>query len=90
MKLHEYQSKSFFRNYGIPIPAGHVTSIAREAKHIAEEVGLPVVVKAQVLVEGWEMAGGIRLAKTSHEAETFASEILSTRILMNFRPKSFD
>ena len=80
MKLHEYQSKAFFKKYGIPIPDGHVTSIAREAKQIAEEIGLPVVVKAQVLVEGRGMAGGIRLAKTPQETETFASEILSAKI----------
>lgn len=80
MKLYEYQSKGFFKKYGIPIPAGHVTSIAREAKQIAEEIGLPVVVKAQVLAEGRGMAGGIRLAKTPEETEIFASEILSAKI----------
>ncbi len=80
MKLHEYQSKAFFKKYGIPIPEGHVTSMAREAKQIADEIGGPVVVKAQVLVEGRGMAGGIRLAKTPQEAEKFASEILSARI----------
>lgn len=80
MKLHEYQSKTFFKKYGIPIPEGHVTSIAREAKQIAEEIGGPVVVKAQVLAEGRGMAGGIRLAKTPQEAEKVASEILSAKI----------
>ena len=80
MKLHEYQSKSFFKKYGIPIPEGHVTSIAREAKQIAEEIGLPVVVKAQVLAEGRGMAGGIRLARSPQETESIASEILSSKI----------
>lgn len=80
MKLLEYQSKRLFRQYGIPVPTGQVTSIARDAKHISEEIGLPVVVKAQVLVEGRGIAGGIRLVRTPEEAEIQAAEILSQRI----------
>lgn len=80
MKLLEYQSKKLFRQYGIPVPAGQVTSIARDAKHISEEIGLPVVVKAQVLVEGRGAAGGIRLVRTPEEAEIQSAEILSQRI----------
>ena len=80
MKLQEYQLKNIFRNYGIPIPDGRVTSVAREAKRIAEEIGGPVVVKAQVLAEGRGMAGGIRLARTPEETEEFATQILSSRI----------
>ena len=38
MKLQEYQLKNIFRQYGIPIPDGRVTSFAREAKRIAEEI----------------------------------------------------
>ncbi len=80
MKLQEYQLKNIFKQYGIPIPDGRVTSFAREAKRIAEEIGDPVVVNAQVLCEGRGMSGGIRLARTPEETEEFASEILSSRI----------
>lgn len=80
MKLQEYQLKVFFKKYGIPIPVGHVTSVAREAKQIAEEIGSQVVVKAQVLAEGRGMSGGIRLAKTPEETESIASEILASHI----------
>ena len=37
MKLHEYQSKTIFSKYGIPIPKGRVAATADEAKQIAEE-----------------------------------------------------
>ena len=80
MKLQEYQLKNIFKQYGIPIPDGRVTSFAREAKRIAEEIGGPVVVKAQVLAEGRGMAGGIRLARTPEETEEFASQILASKI----------
>ncbi len=80
MKLLEYQLKMIFKQYGIPIPDGKVTSIAREAKRIAEDIGESVVVKAQVHAEGRGAAGGIRLARTPQETELFASEILSSAI----------
>lgn len=80
MKLHEYQSKLIFAEYGIPIPKGRVASTAIEAKQIAEELGGRIVVKSQVLVGGRGKAGGIRLAKTPAEAEDLATQILSMEI----------
>jgi succinyl-CoA synthetase beta subunit len=80
MKLHEYQSKQFFSRYGIPIPKGRIAETAVEARVIAEELGGPVVVKSQVLVGGRGKAGGIRLAKTSEEAEEMATQILAMEI----------
>ncbi|HWQ05253.1 MAG TPA: ADP-forming succinate--CoA ligase subunit beta [Longilinea sp.] len=80
MKLHEYQSKSVFAKYGVPIPKGRVAGIASEAKQIAEELGGRVVVKSQVLVGGRGKAGGIRLAKSPQEAEELATHILGMEI----------
>ncbi len=80
MKLHEYQSKAIFANYGIPIPRGRVAENAAEARAIAEELGGRVVVKSQVLVGGRGKAGGIRLAKTAEEAETVAAQLLGMTI----------
>ncbi len=80
MKLHEYQLKLYFKRYGIPVPEGQVTSIAREAKLITEEIGGPVVVKAQVLTEGRGEAGGIRLARTPDETRLAAAEMLASKI----------
>lgn len=80
MKLHEYQSKLIFAEYGVPIPKGRVAATASEAKQIAEELGGRVVVKSQVLVGGRGKAGGIRLAKNPGEAEELATQILSMEI----------
>ena len=80
MKLHEYQSKLIFAENGIPIPKGRIATTASEAKQIAEELGGRVVVKSQVLVGGRGKAGGIRLAKTSKDAEQIATQILSMEI----------
>jgi succinyl-CoA synthetase beta subunit len=80
MKLHEYQSKQIFSNYGVPIPSGRVAANSTEAKQIAEELGRRVVIKSQVLVGGRGKAGGIRLAKTPQEAEELATQILGMEI----------
>jgi succinyl-CoA synthetase beta subunit len=80
MKLHEYQSKIIFSQYGVPIPAGRVAATATEAKQIAEELGGRVVIKSQVLVGGRGKAGGIRLAKDPREVEDLAAQILAMEI----------
>lgn len=80
MKLHEYQSKQIFHEYGIPIPDGRVAGSADEARAIAEELGVRTVVKAQVLIGGRGKAGGIRLAESAEEAERLAREILGMNI----------
>jgi succinyl-CoA synthetase beta subunit len=75
MKLHEYQSKTIFSKYGIPIPKGRVAATAQEAKQIAEELGGRVVIMAQVLVGGRGKAGGVKLAKDPTEAAQLAAQI---------------
>jgi succinyl-CoA synthetase beta subunit len=80
MKLHEYQAKHIFSRFGIPVPKGKIANTAAEAKQIASELGGSVVIKAQVLVGGRGLAGGIRLAKNANEAEQLAATILGMEI----------
>jgi succinyl-CoA synthetase beta subunit len=80
VKLHEYQSKRLFGEYGIPVPQGEVAMTPEEARQIAERIGGPVVVKSQVLVGGRGKAGGVKLAKTPEEAEARARDILGMDI----------
>src|SRR5690606_7836426 len=61
MKIHEYQAKALFREAGIPAPDGIVARTADEAVAAAEQLGLPVVIKAQVHVGGRGKAGGVKL-----------------------------
>lgn len=80
MNLHEYQSKRIFAKYGIPIPQGEVATTPEEARDIATRLGGPVVIKSQVLVGGRGKAGGIKLAKSTAEAEERARAILGMDI----------
>ncbi|MFO7651321.1 MAG: ADP-forming succinate--CoA ligase subunit beta [bacterium] len=80
MKIHEFQAKEIFSKYGIPVPRERVASSADEAAGIAGEIGLPVVVKAQVLVGGRGKAGGVKKAGTAEEVRSAAGKIIGMDI----------
>jgi succinyl-CoA synthetase beta subunit len=80
MKLHEYQARDLLARHGVPVTGGGVASTALEARTIAEELGVPVIVKAQVHVGGRGKAGGVKLAKNPTEAAAVAGEILGMDI----------
>lgn len=81
MKLHEYQSKELLSRYGVPVPAGDVTSDAEEARKIAERLGGKVVVKAQVLMGGRGKAGGVKLFDNADAASDFTKELIGKRLV---------
>ncbi len=80
MKIHEYQAKQIFAKYGIPLPQGEVAFTPEEAKKVAERIGKPVMVKAQVHVGGRGKAGGIKKAENPQEALEVAGQILGMEI----------
>ncbi|MHB8190532.1 MAG: ADP-forming succinate--CoA ligase subunit beta [Ferrimicrobium sp.] len=80
MDLFEYQGKDFFMRYGVPTSTGAIASDPMTAGDIADSVGYPAVVKAQVQVGGRGKAGGVRLVKDRAEAESVAGKILGMDI----------
>lgn len=80
MNLYEYQSEEIFSKFGIPTLKGKLAKTPEEAKSFAEEIGLPVVIKAQVLTGGRGKAGGVKVAKTLEEVYDKAKEILGMEI----------
>src|SRR5437899_1493292 len=80
MDLLEYQGKQLFRKHGVPTPDGRPATTAQEAVEAAEELGYPVVVKAQVLIGGRGKAGGIKVARDRAEVEDHAGAILGMDI----------
>src|SRR4051812_32312102 len=80
MDLYEYQGKELFRRHGIPVSDGRLAETPEQARAAAEELGGPVVVKAQVLTGGRGKAGGVKLAQDPDEAEARARDILGLDI----------
>jgi len=81
MKIHEYQAKLLFREFGVPVPEGEMAETAQKAVEIAERIGYPCVVKAQVHAGGRGKAGGIRLAKSREEIEQAARGIIGMKLV---------
>ena len=80
MRFFENIAKQIFSQEGIPILEGHVAYSPEEAMTISSEMGVPVVVKAQVLTGGRGKAGGVKFANNPGEALKVADEILGMDI----------
>jgi succinyl-CoA synthetase beta subunit len=78
--LLEYQGKQLFAAAGLPVLPAAVAVSADEALLTSEELGLPVVVKAQARTGGRGKAGGICLCRTAGEVESAAAQILAMTI----------
>jgi succinyl-CoA synthetase beta subunit len=80
LRLHEYQAKELFIKQGISVPKGIVARSPKEVQRIVEQFEKPVVLKAQVLVGGRGIAGGIKFAKSPYEAKQVADSLFNSKI----------
>ena len=80
MKVHEHQAKVLLREFGVPVPDGDVAETPARARDIAQRLGGPVVVKAQVHAGGRGKAGGIKVVDDARGAEAAAKQILGMRL----------
>ena len=82
MNIHEYQGKEIFRAMGVAVPEGRVAFTAEEAVEKAKELNSDVyVVKAQIHAGGRGKAGGVKIAKSLFEVETYANELLGKQLV---------
>ena len=82
MKIHEYQGKELFRQFGIPVPRGIPALSADDAVKAAEKLGGPVwVVKAQIHAGGRGKGGGVKLARSVDEVKTLANQMLGMQLV---------
>jgi succinyl-CoA synthetase beta subunit len=80
MDLLEYQGKQLFAKHGLDVSDGKAVTTVDDAVAAANEIGYPVVVKAQVLMGGRGKAGGVKLASNEEEAREHATNILGLDI----------
>ncbi len=78
MKLYEFEGFKLFRHQGIPVPSYALAASPEDAKERAQEIGLPVVIKAQVLTGGRYLAGGVKTVESPDKVEEVAHRILSS------------
>ena len=82
MKIHEYQGKSLFRQFGVPTSEGHVAFSVHEALDAARQLPGPLwVVKAQIHAGGRGKGGGVKLARSLDEVKEHAAAILGMQLI---------
>jgi Succinyl-CoA synthetase, beta subunit len=91
MNIHEYQAKSILKSFGVSVPEGIVASSVEEARKavclLNERIKSETwVVKAQIHAGGRGKGGGVKVAKSVEEVESFAKQILGMRLVTHQLP----
>ena len=81
MKIHEYQAKKLFKDYGIDVPKSVLCENKADIQSCVEEIGVPCVIKAQVHSGARGKSGGVKVAKTFEEALKYADQILGMTLV---------
>jgi succinyl-CoA synthetase beta subunit len=90
MKIHEYQGKELFRNFGVPVLSGHAVRTAKEASDAFQLLGGDLaVVKAQIHAGGRGKGvflenpsrRGVELVRSAEEAYRVASDAIGNRLV---------
>ncbi|MGQ9573295.1 MAG: ATP-grasp domain-containing protein [Dehalococcoidia bacterium] len=80
MRFYEHEAKTLLTRQGIAVPQGSLVHSPAEAARAAQQIGFPVVLKAQVLAGGRMKAGAIRFAETAEEAKAAAAAVMAVEI----------
>ena len=89
MNLHEYQGKSLFAEYNLPVSKGKVIFNSKDAVNACNEIGgTRWVIKAQVHAGGRGKAGGVELIDSPEMAEEFSKKWLGNRLITYQTDKS--
>jgi succinyl-CoA synthetase beta subunit len=79
-RLHEYVGKTLLKKFNIPVPRGGPARTPEEARTIADDLGMNVVVKAQAWTTGRAKIGAIRFADDPLQTTEAAESILGMKI----------
>ncbi|UCD39162.1 MAG: ADP-forming succinate--CoA ligase subunit beta [Fidelibacterota bacterium] len=81
MKVHEYQAKEIFSEFGVPVPEGYAVFSVDEAEEAAKKIGGRVAVKAQIHAGGRGKGGGVKLVDNPNEVRKVAGEMLGMQLI---------
>jgi len=81
MKIHEFQAKDILRKFNVNVPRSKVATLPEEVFDITQGLTPPVVIKAQIHAGGRGKGGGVKLARSAHEAEEIARQMLGMRLI---------
>lgn len=87
MRLLEYQAKSLFKEFGIPVPKSYVANSFDDVKRASDELGFPLVLKAQLTVGGRGKAGVIVICKKPEDLKS-SYENLTSKVVQGEKVKT--
>jgi succinyl-CoA synthetase beta subunit len=82
MNIHEFQAKSLFAQFGVPVPRGKEIKTPNAAAKWAGRLNAPVfVIKAQIHAGGRGKAGGVKITKNQADVPGLASELIGKKLV---------
>jgi len=86
MNLHEYQGKSLLKKYNVPVAESVLVEKPEDAVAAAQELekrtGVKIwAVKAQIHAGGRGKGGGVKIARSLEEVNTFAHQIIGMQLV---------
>jgi succinyl-CoA synthetase beta subunit len=81
VNIHEHQAKDLLRARGVPVLQGQACFTVDEAVAVAERLGFPCAVKAQIHAGGRGKAGGVKIVKDAAAARAAATDLLGKTLV---------
>ena len=82
MNIHEFQAKTLFAQFGVPVPRGKEIKNPKAAAKWAAQLNSSVyVVKAQIHAGGRGKAGGVKITKNQAEVPGLAQELIGKKLV---------
>ncbi len=82
MNVHEFQAKSLFAQFGVPVPRGKEVKTPLQAEKWSKELNSPVyVVKAQIHAGGRGKAGGVQITKNQAEVPALSKDLIGKMLV---------
>ena len=86
MNIHEYQGKEIIKSFGVKVPSGYVAYTPQEAVEAAKKIQTTTssdtwAVKAQIHAGGRGKGGGVKIAKSLDEVESYSKEIIGMNLV---------
>ena len=82
MNIHEYQAKELFKEFGIKTLKGKIAFSSKEAVEIAKDLDSDKwVVKAQIHAGGRGKGGGVKIANSIEEVESYSNQIIGMNLI---------
>ena len=82
MNIHEYQAKAILKKFNVPVPRGEILlskeNVVEAAQNVSDDIW---VIKAQIHAGGRGKGGGVKIAKSIEEVESYVDQIMGMQLV---------